>query len=284
VTVSNTGGGTLTYSVTDDQPWLSASPASGTAPGTVSVTINPAGLAPGSYTGTVTVTPSTGPPQTVAVGLAVAAPSTGLVGAWGFDETSGTTAVDSSGKGNAGTLTGATRTAAGKFGRALSFTADGNWVTVADSASLDLTNALTVEGWANPTAGGDAWRTLAVKETPSGLAWALYPFGDAGFPSGHAFTSSELWARGTSKLPVNTWSHVAVTYDGSVIRLYVNGVQVATRTQSGALITSTRPLRFGGNGVWGEWFRGALDEIRVYNRALSGAEIQTDMATPVGGL
>jgi glucose/arabinose dehydrogenase len=284
VTVSNTGGGTLTYTVADDQPWLSASPASGTAPGTLNVTVDPVGLAPGSYTGAVTITPSTGAPQTIAVGLALAAPSTGLVGAWGFDETSGTTAVDSSGKGNAGTIAGATRTAAGKFGHALSFTADGDWVTVADSASLDLTNALTVEGWVNPTTAANSWRTLAVKETPSGLAWALYPFGDAGFPSGHAFTSSELWARGPSRLPVDTWSHVAVTYDGGSIRLYVNGVQVATRAQSGSLITSTRPLRFGGNGVWGEWFRGTLDEIRVYDRALSGAEIQTDMGAAISGL
>jgi hypothetical protein len=46
---------------------------------------------------------------------------------------------------------------------------------------------------------------------------------------------------------------------------------------------STGPLRFGGNNVWGEWFKGQLDELRLYSRALTPAEIQTDMATPVSG-
>jgi hypothetical protein len=73
-----------------------------------------------------------------------------------------------------------------------------------------------------------------------------------------------------------------VTYDGSAIRTYMNGRLVGTRAQSGALRTSARPLRFGGNAVWPEWFAGRLDEIRVYDRALTAAEIQADMTRPVG--
>ncbi len=75
--------------------------------------------------------------------------------------------------------------------------------------------------------------------------------------------------------------HLAATYDGATQRLYVNGVQVSSRAQTGAMTTSASPLRIGGNGVWGEFFQGRIDEVRMYNRALSPAEIQTDMNTPV---
>jgi hypothetical protein len=250
----------------------------------VSVSVNPAGLAAGTYTGTVAVRASgaTGSPKTVAVTFTVSPPASGLVGAWGFDETSGSTVTDRSGKGNTGTITGATRTTTGKFGGALTFSGTGKWVTIPDSASLHLTTGLTIEGWMNPTANGAAaWRAMAVKETAGGLSWALYPFGDNGFPSAHAFTNSELWAVGTTKPTLNTWTHVAATYDGTTIRLYLNGVQNATRAQTGSLLASTQPLRLGGDAIWAEWFQGMLDEIRVYNRALSASEIQTDMSTPV---
>jgi hypothetical protein len=142
---------------------------------------------------------------------------------------------------------------------------------------------MTLEGWVDPTAGaaGGAWRAMAVKETAAGLAWALYPFGDTGLPSGHAFTANEQWAKGPTALTLNTWSHVAVTYDGTTVRMYVNGTLVGSKAQTGPLVTSSQPLRFGGDAVWPEWFQGALDEIRVYNRALSVTEIQADMTRPV---
>ncbi len=78
-----------------------------------------------------------------------------------------------------------------------------------------------------------------------------------------------LDARGTAAVPLNTWTHLAATYDGTTLRLFVNGTQVGTRAVAGALLTSTGALRIGGNSLWGEYFQGSLDEIRVYNRALS---------------
>ena len=79
-----------------------------------------------------------------------------------------------------------------------------------------------------------------------------------------------MGARARPARALNTWTHIAATYDGTTIRLFVNGVQAATRAQTGALLASTQPLRFGGNALWAEWFQGQLDEIRVYNRALTG--------------
>ena len=84
---------------------------------------------------------------------------------------------------------------------------------------------------------------------------------------------------GTSNLPLNTWTHLAGTYDGSVMRLYVNGIQAGTFSVSGNMATSNSPLRIGGNNVWPEFFSGKIDEIRIYNRSLTQAEIQSDMNT-----
>ena len=89
-------------------------------------------------------------------------------------------------------------------------------------------------------------------------------------------------AVGSSALPLNAWSHLAATFDGAVVRLFVNGVQAGSLPFSGSMVASTGALRLGGNGVWGEWFAGLIDEVRVYNRALSASEIQQDMQTPVG--
>ena len=81
--------------------------------------------------------------------------------------------------------------------------------------------------------------------------------------------------------PPARWAHLAETYDGSSVRLYVNGTLVSTTAAPGSLASSTAPLRIGGNNIWGEYFSGLIDEVRVYNRALSAAEIQLDMSTSI---
>jgi hypothetical protein len=80
-----------------------------------------------------------------------------------------------------------------------------------------------------------------------------------------------------SGLPLNVWSHLAATFDNATLRLFVNGTQIASLATAGPIATSTGDLWIGANNVWSEWFSGAIDEVRVYNRALSAAEIQTDM-------
>jgi hypothetical protein len=104
-----------------------------------------------------------------------------------------------------------------------------------------------------------------MKEAESEAAYALYanPSEAPGAP-----------------LPLNRWTHIAATYDASKLTLYVDGVVSSTVPDNGALRQSDSPLRLGGN-IWGEWFAGAIDEVRVYNRALSPAEVKADMDTPV---
>ena len=86
---------------------------------------------------------------------------------------------------------------------------------------------------------------------------------------------------GRSAVPVGRWSDVAVTYDGAMLRLYVDGRQVSSRAATGTLQISRDPLWIGGNQPYGEYFNGLIDETRVYNRALTAGEIQTDMNTPL---
>ena len=79
---------------------------------------------------------------------------------------------------------------------------------------------------------------------------------------------------------LNTWTHVASTFDGAVIRLYINGVQVASTAFSGTMVPSTGALRIGGNSLFvTEYFTGRIDEVRIYDRALSAAEIVVDRDT-----
>ena len=123
-----------------------------------------------------------------------------------------------------------------------------------------------------------------MKERSGGLAYALYATdGAAKPPAGYIDKSgTDYNAAGTTVLALNTWTHLATTYDGAALRLYVNGVLAKSRTLSGSIIASTGPLDIGSDAVWGEYFAGLIDDVRVYNRALSQTEIQTDMNTPVG--
>jgi hypothetical protein len=75
---------------------------------------------------------------------------------------------------------------------------------------------------------------------------------------------------------------VATTYDGATQRLFVNGVEVASRPQTGPIAVGAGVLRIGGNNSWtGEFFQGEIDDVRVYNRALSQPEIEADMNIPI---
>lgn len=286
LSVTNTGGGSLSFTAADDASWLTVTPATGSAPQTLTVSASLTGLAAGTYTGNVTVTAAgvQGSPKTVPVTFAVAAAPpgpTGLVAAYGFEEAAGTTAEDSSGSGNVGVIDGPTRVTTGKSGRALTFDGVNDWVTVADSASLDVTR-MTVESWVRPTALGSAWRTILLKEQPGDLVYSLYASTNTQRPGAFVFVGGEQEVRGSAALAVNAWTHLASTYDGTNLRLYVNGTLVKTLALTGNIVASAAPLRLGGNAVWGEWYAGTLDDVRVYNKALTATEIQADMNKGVG--
>ena len=116
---------------------------------------------------------------------------TGLVAAYSFNEGTGTTLVDRSGRGHTGTISGATWSTQGKFGGALSFDGVNDWVTIGDTAALDLTTGMTLEAWVAPsTLSG--WRTVLLKERSGGLAYALYTSGDGTLPSGYVAAPGDV--------------------------------------------------------------------------------------------
>src|SRR5207247_6798599 len=172
---------------------------------------------------------------------------------------------------------GATCTTSGKYGNALTFNGTNAFVSINNATSLQLTTGMTLEAWVYPTTVSNKWRDVIYKGNDN-----YYLEGTSNHSSrpamGGTFGSDLV---GTSALTANTWAHLAATYDGATMRLYVNGVQVASRAQTGAIATSTNPLQIGGDSLYGQYFAGRIDEVRIYNRALSAAGIQNDVNTAV---
>jgi hypothetical protein len=226
-------------------------------------------LASGTSTISVTNAPSQPSPP----------PAGGLVAAYGFDEGSGSTVSDSSGAGNNGAIQGATWVSTGKFGKALSFNGSSSSVVVNDSVSLHLTNGMTLEAWVYPTALGN-WNEIIYKGDDDFFLEAATPQ-TAGPAVGLGSTGTYPMLSAANPLALNAWTHVAGTYDGSTLRIYINGVLSASVARTGAIDPSTYALTIGADTMHGSYYGGLIDEVRIYNRALSATEVQTDMNTPI---
>lgn len=206
--------------------------------------------------------------------ISVAGTTSGLVAAYGFEEGSGTVASDASGNGNTGAITGATWSTGGRYGDALVFNGTNSIVTVNDSTALDLTAGMTLEAWINPTVlNAQQWMSIIYKPvtTSATVDYVLQGSSRSSEVPSVGVSISTSNVSGATVLPLNTWSHLAGTYDGTTMRLYVNGVQVSSQAQTGTIAASTQPLTIGAN------WAGLIDEVRIYNRALGATEIQADM-------
>jgi hypothetical protein len=275
-------GGTAADNVGVTQvSWASDRGGSGTASGTTSWSVAGIALQAGTNVLTITARDAAGNTGTATLTVTYTAP-TGLIAAYAFNEGSGTAVTDSSGNNNTGTISGATWTTVGKFGSALVFNGTSAVVTIADTPALRLTTAMTLEAWVNPSTVTSAWRDVIYKGDDRYFLEATSDHNKV--PGGGGTVGvADVVTYGTAAVPVNTWTHLALTYDGATLRLYVNGVQVSSLAQTGNIARSTNPLQVGGDSIYGQYFQGTIDEVRVYNRALSQAEIQTDMNTPVSG-
>lgn len=234
----------------------------------------------GSATANVTITVN--PPATS---------PTGLVLAMNFDEASGSSVLDHSGLAtpNNGTMNAGVARVGGRSaaaGSALQFNGTSGMVSIPDAASLDLTSAVTISAWVRWSGGVD-WQSLILKERGTsanpGLSYSLYASDPTrNRPAGFfRLLGADQSVASTTPLPLNTWAHIAVTYGGGFMRFYVNGVQVNQVAQTGNLTASANPLRIGGNSIWGEFFAGQVDDVRIYNRVLTAADIMADMNSSV---
>ncbi len=205
-----------------------------------------------------------------------------LVGWWKLDETSGLTAADSSLFGNDGILTSGEWTN-GVVGGALEFDGTVGYVSVPSSSSLQLTNALTIAGWikANSWDSGNDVDPIARKGegNPNNYQLAVVD-GRATFYLDGGEADDDGFV-GNTPLNTDQWYHIAATWDGVAVRIYVDGVVDNDPSDSrvDAIGTDTRPFYLGGRSG-ADLFEGTLDDVRLYNRALSEAEIKSLAARP----
>jgi hypothetical protein len=210
----------------------------------------------------------------------------GLVGHWRLDDGAGSTvAVDSSGNGNDGVVHGLDATTAWVAGRsqgALDMAHVG-WVQIAPARSINaILQRVTVAAWIylDGTIGPDIFATALSRQigTSEDQYYHLSLLFD-GRPT-QFITTSDGYVAPAAPEPVSrgTWNHLATAYDGAMVRLYVNGAEVASAPLTGTFAPDTTPVILGGNGnnasgVPTELFPGRLDELMLYGRALSADEI-----------
>jgi hypothetical protein len=224
----------------------------------------------------------------------------GLVGYWALDEGSGTTLVDSMTPANNGTTVGSpTWVSPGKVGSyALLLNGTSQYATVPNDSCLNITSAITLSVWLKP--GQKATQHVlkkALMGTDDGYELSLGNAGQAFFRLNQT-TSFDTYRVNTTADPAgsypydgNTWWHLAATYDGSTMRIYVNGVLNNSKAGPAAILTNAGAASIGAqrDGTWK--FKGQMDEARIYRRALSVSEIAalaglpptpTPTATPIG--
>jgi hypothetical protein len=200
---------------------------------------------------------------------------TGLVAAYGFDEGSGLTTADSSGHSGAASLVNASWSSNAKFGKALSFNGVDSYV-IAGIAALPAVNApKTVSCWVS-LAGTPAQTILSLANTAQLAAIRL------GFASALVGTLGfdDLWLLAANYPSGLGWYHLAYTFDGAIHRFYVDGAIAASST----IASEAGPTTSFQIGRWvggSEYFKGSIDEVRIYSRALSASEVKAAMNTPI---
>jgi hypothetical protein len=228
----------------------------------------------------------------VAVSVTSGGGGSGLVGSWSLNEGSGTFAADASGNGNHGMLVNGAGWTAGQQGAGASLDGINDYITIPSSSSLNSPQSgLTVALWVNKRAMTPSYAALAGRRFGPGWddVWVLYYNNSASDEYSFGVrTSSPVYVTGPSSTgDLNTWVHLAGVYDGSRIRIYRNGVEVASAPQSGTIPFESSPLVIGAgdNGSYGieEFTNAGIDEVRLYNRALSASEIQTLAGSGGGG-
>lgn len=229
------------------------------------------------------VTPTPMPPSPPVVPAAG-----GLVAAYGFSEASGTRVGDASSAGRSGTVSGAPGWTAGKFGTGLAFSSASQWVSMGDVAALDGLAGLTVSAWARTTETGE--KHIVGKSRCDGVGnGGPFELGTGFFTSGRAtmlvyHSTGFVYVESPTSVADGAWHHLTGTYDGVTVKVYVDGVLAATKsTPQLQLPATSNSLELGGHCNGNSYFwNGAIDEVRLYSRALSAAEISTDMNNPVG--
>ncbi|MBC8462179.1 MAG: LamG domain-containing protein [Deltaproteobacteria bacterium] len=203
----------------------------------------------------------------------------GLVSFWTFDKSDidSKTVKDVFGS-NHGTIKGKPKSVEGKIEEAMEFDGAGDFIDCGNDASLDLTDAITIEVWIKPESAGEGGPNAGpICKAEAGVdpwSWQLR-YNAPGSFMGFQFNANpggSTWISVQERLSAGKWYHIAGTFDGNNIICYLDGVE----KQKGkiAAISGGAGRFFIGQDGWVNVFNGVIDEVRIYNRALSEAEIQ----------
>ena len=201
-----------------------------------------------------------------------------LIACWKLDETSGAVAHDSSGNGNDGSIMGNPTWATGKVKGALDLDGTGVYVDCGNSPVFTFQDAITVATWVNIRAISGAWMCAVAKGEN---AWRVSVNNTSqSFHFGITYyTNANYSANGTIQVGLNEWHHVTGTFDGTDIKLYVDGVADTTTSTTSGMGTSTTSLLIGENPeARGRYWNGLIDDVRVYHKALSASDIGVIMS------
>ncbi len=182
---------------------------------------------------------------------------------------------------NNGTLNGAAWNSSGKYGTALSFDGVNDYVDLGSSSALLPVNTLTLEAWVNPKLLGSIATVLSKGINSPYYGWEISKRGGNEWRGKITVGGVVYDAISDNTYTQNKWVHLAVTYDNATLRLYVDGVLQGTTASVTGDITYTGTK----NPVIGTWspgdtteiFNGTIDEVRIYNYALTGEEINASM-------
>ena len=163
-------------------------------------------------------------------------------------------------------------TSSGEFGGAYTFNGSSKYITCGSAANLNPTNALTIEAWIKPSSlSGE--RAIVHKQNWVNMT-GYYLETDAKKAEFALGNGTNISLTGNTSLLTGTWYHIAGVLSNGIMTLYVNGKSDGTKAFTGTIKTGTESLLVGKNAYWnGEYFNGSIDEVRVYNRALSANEI-----------
>ena len=218
----------------------------------------------------------------VAVGKNAGSYASDLIAHWKFDETSGTSAADSTGNGHTGTLTNSPswQGTAGKRGGAILLDGANDYVTAGDINAAEGIATITVSTWAKTSVAGE--QDIVTKSNCDGSQdpWALYSGwptadGKAAFLISGADGTNAYSGQGTTAINDGSWHMLTGVYDGAYVRIYVDGVEENSAAYvTSSIYSNTHNVEIGGYCNGNPFLtNGLIDEVRIYGRALSASEI-----------
>ncbi len=196
---------------------------------------------------------------------------TGLVAHWAFDEGAGTVAVDGSGNDNNAAIIGPLWVP-GVSGMALNFVGS-TTITASHSPTLDLTTEMTLSMWLTADAFPINWHVPLIKSSTGQWLDGYGIFYDQAQGNLCVYVTAFANRACSPFSPTPAFRHVAGTYDGTTLRLFLDGVETATLPLPGTISSTAEALLISHDEFPGRQWLGRMDEVRIYNRALDAAEI-----------